>query len=83
MLINTTVGLLSIFGGFVKLSLGWNAFVAITGTAVPIVWYRFLAEGLAYWPYEVIFIWWVIFTMELTAVTTSATWFALTKVKTD
>ena len=27
-------------------SIGWNAFVAVTGTFLPVVWPRFVAEGL-------------------------------------
>lgn len=79
MMINTTVGLLALLYGdkFRKLSCGWNAFVAVVGTAVPVVWHRFLAEGLTTWPHVPIFIWFFIFIMELTAFTTSVTWCAL------
>lgn len=52
-------------------SIYWNAFVACAGTFVPIVWLRFITEGLACWPYEVLFIRFWIFVMELTAVSCS------------
>eukprot|EP00984_Skeletonema_dohrnii_P003958 scaffold1355_cov106-Skeletonema_dohrnii-CCMP3373.AAC.2 len=55
----------------------WNTFVACAGTFIPIVWLRFIKEGLACWPYEVIFIWFWIFAMELTAVSCSVTHFAI------
>ena len=55
----------------------WNAFVACAGTFVPIVCLRFIQEGLTCWPYEVIFIWFWIFAMELTAVSCSVTHFAI------
>jgi uncharacterized membrane protein len=55
----------------------WNVFVAFIGTLVPMVWLRFISVGLASWPYEVVFIWFVIFFMELTAVTASVTHFAI------
>jgi uncharacterized integral membrane protein len=41
------------------------------------VWPRFLEEGLAEWPYIVVFIWFAIFAMELIAFTSSMTYFAL------
>lgn len=83
MIINTTVGILAMYQSSVKLSLFWNVFVAITGTFVPIVWPRFLSIGLSSWPYEVIFIWWFIFAMELAAVASSVTWYLLKKAKAD
>ena len=56
---------------------GWNTFVAVVGTAVPVVWPRFLAEGLASWPYPVVWIWLTIYACELTALVASMTWYAL------
>ena len=76
-LINGAVGLLAIRARWLRLSFGWNSFVAIVGTLMPIVWPRFLSEGLATWPAIVIFLWFTIFAMELTASASSATWLAL------
>ena len=55
----------------------WNTFVACAGTLIPIVWLRFIKEGMACWPYEIVFIWCWIFAMELTAVSCSVTHFAI------
>ena len=55
----------------------WNTFVAIVGTLIPLVWLRFVSVGMAAWPYEVVFMWFVIFYMELCAVTSSITCFLL------
>jgi len=55
----------------------WNTFVAIVGTLIPLVWLRFVSVGMAAWPYEVVFMWFVIFYMELCAVTSSVTYFLL------
>lgn len=55
----------------------WNTFVACAGTLIPVVWLRFVKEGMACWPYEIVFIWFWIFAMELTAVSCSVTHFAL------
>jgi hypothetical protein len=76
-LINGAVGLLAIRAHWLSLSFGWNSFVAIVGTLVPIVWPRFLSEGLTAWPAIIIFLWFTIFAMELTASASSATWCAL------
>ena len=78
-LIKVAVGLLSIKARWLLLSFGWNCFVAILGTLLPIVWPRFLSQGLNTWPTIIIFIWFVIFAMELIAAAASATWFALAK----
>ena len=42
-LIKVAVGLLSIKDRWLLLSFGWNCFVAILGTLLPIVWPRFLS----------------------------------------
>ena len=74
-LLNFIAGMLSLRGnGVPRFSIGWNSFVAVLGTLMPIVWPRFLAEGFATWPHIIIFIWFGIYAMELTAVTTSITW---------
>ena len=79
MAINLVVGIIALRKGDScrMLSAGWNSFVAVLGTALPIVWHRFFAEGLTAWPHVVVFIWFFIFFMELTAFTTSLTWCAL------
>lgn len=67
-----------------KFPLGWNSFVAVFGTLVPIVWLRFLETGLATWPYTIVFIWFAIFFFELAAVTCSLAHYALgSKTKSD
>ena len=66
-----------------KPSLAWNVFVALLGSFMPVVWPRFLAEGLAAWPYTVVFIWFGIFFMELTALVASVTHFAVGEAKPD
>ena len=68
MLLNATAGLLALRGGSMAFPFGWNSFVAVLGTCMPIVWPRFLAEGLATWPYIIVFIWFAIFAFELTEV---------------
>ena len=78
-LINVAVDLLSIKARWLILSGDRDCFVAILGTLLPIVWPRFLSQGLNTWPTIIIFIWFVIFAMELIAAAASATWFALAK----
>ena len=78
-LINVAVGLLSIKARWLILSGDRDYFVAILGTLLPIVWPRFLSQGLNTWPTIIIFIWFVIFAMELLAAAASATWVALAK----
>ena len=79
MILNTAVGLYSLRGGGPKPALCWNVFVAFAGTLIPLVWLRFVEEGLATWPYVVVFIWLAIFAMELIAVTFSVTWWTLNR----
>ena len=57
LLLNLTAGLVALRGGSMKFPFGWNSFVACAGSFLPVVWPRFLAEGLATWPYIIIFIW--------------------------
>ena len=71
--LNGAAGLCALRGYTMMFPLVWNCFVAAAGTLLPIVWPRFLSEGLSDWPYTVIFIWFVIFFMELTAFTASVT----------
>lgn len=60
-----------------KFPLIWNSFVIVAGVLIPIVWLRFVEEGLTSWPYTIIFIWFLIFALELTAFTGSVTHYAL------
>lgn len=60
-----------------KFPLGWNSFVIVAGTFIPLVWQRFLEDGLATWPYTITFIWFAIFAAELTAFATSVTYYCL------
>ena len=83
LLLNLTAGLVALRGGSMKFPFCWNSFVACAGSFLPVVWPRFLAEGLATWPYIIIFIWFCIFAFELTAFTASATHFALKDVAKD
>ena len=76
-LINGAVGILAIRAHWLRLSFGWNCFVAVLGTLLPIVWPRFLSEGLTTWPAIMIFLWFAIFAAELTAIASAATWVAL------
>ena len=77
--LNGAAGLFALRGYTMMFPLVWNSFVVVTGTLLPIVWPRFLSEGLSDWPYTVIFIWFVIFSMELTAFTASVTHHAVSK----
>lgn len=79
--LNLTAGLSALRGFGMAFPIGWNSFVAITGTCLPVVWPRFIAQGLGTWPYPVIFIWFSIFAMELMAVTASLTHFAISRSK--
>ena len=81
MILNTAVGLHSLRGGGPTPALCWNVFVAFAGTLIPLVWLRFVEEGLATWPYVIVFIWLAIFAMELTAVSCSVTWWMLKDLK--
>lgn len=76
-ILNLVVAISALLHNKMTLPLYWNAFVACAGTLVPIVWLRFIKEGLACWPYEIVFIWLWIFAMELTAVSCSVTHFAI------
>ena len=78
--INFCVGLHALRGDRpLLLSLGWNSFVAVSGTLVPIVWPRFINEGFTAWPHIAILLWFAIFACELTGLAASVTWFALNK----
>lgn len=76
MVVNACVGLSAAVRDTVKVSLGWNGFVAVLGSFLPVVWLRFLNE-MESWPPVVNFVWFVIFWMELSALTGSALWYSL------
>eukprot|EP00584_Thalassiosira_punctigera_P005452 CAMPEP_0172543988 /NCGR_PEP_ID=MMETSP1067-20121228/14249_1 /TAXON_ID=265564 ORGANISM="Thalassiosira punctigera, Strain Tpunct2005C2" /NCGR_SAMPLE_ID=MMETSP1067 /ASSEMBLY_ACC=CAM_ASM_000444 /LENGTH=193 /DNA_ID=CAMNT_0013330483 /DNA_START=26 /DNA_END=607 /DNA_ORIENTATION=- len=67
-LFNLAAGLSATRNFTMKFPLGWNTFVALAGTLVPVVWLRFLEGGMANWPYPIVFVWFCIFFFELTAV---------------
>eukprot|EP00535_Pseudo-nitzschia_heimii_P010520 CAMPEP_0197173058 /NCGR_PEP_ID=MMETSP1423-20130617/115_1 /TAXON_ID=476441 /ORGANISM="Pseudo-nitzschia heimii, Strain UNC1101" /LENGTH=200 /DNA_ID=CAMNT_0042621809 /DNA_START=145 /DNA_END=747 /DNA_ORIENTATION=+ len=73
-ILNFAAGMCSMHGKAMAFPLVWNSFVVIAGTLLPVVWLRFLEEGLATWPYFILFVWFAIFAMELTAFTTSWTY---------
>ena len=66
-----------------KFPAGWNCFVAVAGTLMPVVWLRFLEGGLATWPYPIVFVWFCIFFFELTAVSCSLGHLAIVGVATS
>uniref|UniRef100_A0A7S2AQD0 Uncharacterized protein n=1 Tax=Octactis speculum TaxID=3111310 RepID=A0A7S2AQD0_9STRA len=76
-ILNLAAGISSLLYNSMLFPLGWNSFVIAAGTFLPVVWPRFLAEGIATWPYTIIFVWFLIFAFELTAFTCSVTHFAL------
>lgn len=76
-IVNFAAGMCSIYQKHLVFPLVWNTFVAVAGTFVPIVWLRFIEEGLSSWPYFIIFIWFAIFAMELSAFSTSWTYYFL------
>jgi magnesium-transporting ATPase (P-type) len=71
--VNLAVGMCSLHNKFLSVSLVWNSLIAIAGIALPFVWLRFVEEGLATWPYIVVFLWWIIFAMEVSAFAASWT----------
>ena len=79
LLINGAVGWRTLSGAGPIVAFGWNVFVAITGTLVPLVWPRFVNTGLAEWPYPLVFMWLLIFVFESMAFFSSAVWLALKK----
>ncbi|KAL7540974.1 hypothetical protein ACHAXR_010532 [Thalassiosira sp. AJA248-18] len=68
---------MSALRGNMKFPLGWNCFVTVLGTLMPIVWPRFIEVGLTSWPYIVIFVWFGIFFFELMAVMCSVAHMAI------
>ena len=74
LVINLGVGLYALRGGSSAVSLGWNSFVIFAGSFIPMVWPRFLLEGLATWPYTIVFLWFGIFAFELTACCATVAW---------
>lgn len=80
-LFNFFAGMSTLKGYNMKLPCGWNSFVALTGTFLPVVWLRFLEEGLISWPYTIVFIWFAIFFFELIAVSCSVAHIAICSSK--
>lgn len=77
MVVNGLVGRATLKGGALKLSLGWNSFIALAGSLMPIVWPKFIDVGMTEWPYLAIFLWLFIYSFEATAFFTSAVAFSL------
>ncbi|CAB9507736.1 expressed unknown protein [Seminavis robusta] len=75
--INGAIGLKTLTSGGPLLPLGWNVFVAITGSLVPIVWPKFVDVGLSTWPYLIVVMWFGIFCFESLAFTASCAWYGL------
>jgi len=75
--LNFAAGMLSMHNKRLMFPLVWNSFVIIAGTFLPLVWLRFVEEGLSTWPYFIIFVWFAIFAMELSAFATSWTLYAI------
>ena len=76
---NGAAGMAALRGFGMTFPLGWNAFVVVAGTCLPVVWPRFLEEGLAAWPYVIVFVWFSIFACELAAATCSIAHFAIVR----
>lgn len=77
-ILNFAAGMCSLHQVYLSFPLVWNSFVIIAGTAIPIVWLRFLEEGLSTWPYFIILVWFSIFSAELSAFSTALTYRLIT-----
>ena len=75
--LNGLVGRSTLKGGGIQLALGWNGFVAVAGSLLPVVWPKVLDVGLASWPYLAIFLWLFIYAFESTGFFFSAVAFSL------
>ena len=75
--VNGVVGYKTLNGGGIQTALGWNSFVALAGSLMPIVWPKFLDVGMSTWPYVSIFLWLGIYAFESTAFFFSAVAYAL------
>ncbi len=73
-ILNFAAGMCSIHKKHLSFPLFWNSFVIVAGTCIPLVWLRFLEEGLSTWPYFIIFVWFAIFSAELSAFATAWTY---------
>ena len=62
-----------------KIPFVYNLFIAITGSLLPLVWYKFITIGLSTWPYIIIFLWFAIYGFELLSLLSSTTWYLLEK----
>ena len=77
-ILNFVAGMCSLHRVYLSFPLVWNSFVIVAGTFIPIVWLRFLEEGLSTWPYFIILIWFSIFSAELSAFSTALTYRLIT-----
>jgi len=64
LLVNGGFGMYTLYSGWPLPAFCWNTFVAFMGSLIPIVWPLFIAEGLANWPYILIFLWLGIYAFE-------------------
>ena len=73
-ILNFAAGMCSLHKKHLSFPLFWNSFVIVAGTCIPLVWLRFLEEGLSNWPYVIIFVWFAIFSAELSGIATAWTY---------
>ena len=83
MLLNLVVGARSLRGAGPTAAFAWNLFIAVSGSLLPVVWLAFLDEGLARWPYPLVFLWLGIYAFESMGFFCSCAWFALRDAKAD
>ena len=81
LVINGLLGIRTIRGHSLHIPAGWNSFVLIAGSLLPVVWQKFLISGLASWPYEILFIWICIWAFESLACFSSVALFILPNAK--
>ena len=79
--INGAIGFRTLRGAGSTVPCAWNTFVVVAGSFIPLVWPKFLIEGLASWPYEIVFIWIGIWAFESLAFFSSLALFALSRGK--
>jgi len=65
--VNGLVGRSTLKGGGLTIAAAYNSLVGVAGCLIPIVWPKFIDEGLTSWPYVAIFCWLGIYAFESTA----------------
>ena len=76
-ILNLAAGICSIHQKHLYFPLVWNSFAVVAGIFIRIVWLRFKEVGLNNWPSMIIFIWFLIFAMELFDLSTSWTYYLI------